>query len=180
MITNVIETERLILRTWQASDIEPYYAIMQDPKVTELLLGPLTREQISVFIERSNKAYAEEKYCLFAVEEKASGNLIGYVGLCKVPYETPFTPAIEIGWRLGSQYWGKGYATEAARAVLSYAFTVLKLTEVVSFTSTLNVRSMRVMEKIGMQRDMNGDFAHPRLAPDHTLSKHVLYRITAP
>ncbi|MDQ5940511.1 MAG: hypothetical protein QG632_237 [Candidatus Dependentiae bacterium] len=177
----ILETERLILRTWREADIEPYLAINQDPKVFEWGLGiPMARERVETFIADMNKGFATDRFSAFAVEEKSSGNLIGYVGLCRVPWESHFTPAIEIGWRLASSSWGKGYATEAARAVLQYGFEVLKLDEVVSFTSPLNVRSQRVMEKIGMTRDMKGDFNHPRLAADHRLLQHGLYRIRRP
>ncbi|MDQ5891121.1 MAG: hypothetical protein QG604_995 [Candidatus Dependentiae bacterium] len=173
----ILETERLILRTWEKSDIEPYLAFNNDPKVLELLLGPLTREQVETFFEKSNAGFLKDGYMLFAVEEKTSGELIGYVGLCNVPWDAHFTPAVEIGWRLGSQYWGKGYATDAAREVLRYAFEELQLDEVVSFTSPLNVRSIRVMEKIGLKRDRDGDFLWPRVPADHKLSPCVLYRL---
>lgn len=92
-------------------------------------------------------------------------------------WEAPFTPCVEIGWRLRSQYWGKGYATEGAKAVLKYGFETVGLNEIVSITVPQNIRSIRVMERIGMTRDLNGDFAHPLLPKDHRLSKHVLYKI---
>ncbi len=177
----VLETERLILRTWREADIEPYLAINQDPSVFEWGAGvPMTRERVETFIADMNKGFAVDRFSAFAVEEKSSGKLIGFVGISRVPWESHFTPAIEIGWRLASSSWGKGYATEAARAVLKYAFEVLQLDEVVSFTSPLNVRSLRVMEKIGLTRDMKGDFNHPRLGADHPLLQHVLYRVRRP
>jgi len=175
----ILETERLVMRTWQESDVEPYLAINQDPQVYEWGRGvPFSREQVGTFITDMQKGFAADRFSAFAVEEKCTGNLIGYVGLCRVPWKAHFTPAIEIGWRLGSEHWGKGYATEAAREVLNYAFNTLKLEEVVSFTSPLNVRSLRVMEKLGLKRDPEGDFLHPSLASDHRLSQHILYRIT--
>lgn len=176
----IIETERLLLRTWKDKDISPYYDINQDPNVIEFLLGPLTREQVSNFIQAANHHQDKHGYALWAVELKEAGELIGFIGLNYTDWEAHFTPAVEIGWRLGSAYWGKGYATEGAKAVLSYGFKVCDLQEIVSFTVPDNSRSIRVMEKIGLKRDVDGDFTHPKLLPDHPLSRHVLYRIARP
>lgn len=173
----VIETERLILRTWSDEDIEGYYQINQDPKVIEFLLGSLTMQEVKDFIISMNQQFEQLGYTLFATEEKSSGKLIGFIGLNPPKWEAHFTPCVEIGWRLGSQFWNRGYATEGASAVLEFGFTQCNLTEVVSFTVPLNIRSIRVMEKIGMHRDIDDDFSHPRLPLDHMLSKHVLYRI---
>ena len=177
---NVIDTERLILRTWQKKDAFDYFQINQDEKVIEFLRGPLTQSQVKDFMEHSNKQLEERGYTLWAVELKATGELIGFVGLNYTDWPAHFTPAVEIGWRLGSQYWGKGYAREAAAAVLNFGFEQCDLKEIVSFTVPANVRSIRVMENIGMKRDLSGDFAHPKLPTDHPLSLHVLYRISKP
>jgi RimJ/RimL family protein N-acetyltransferase len=178
---NIIETDRLILRTWKEEDAEPYYQINQDPKVIEFLRGPLTIKQCRDFTVAANRHQDELGYTLWAAELKENGVLIGFIGLNDPDFfsasDLPFTPHIEIGWRLGSQYWGKGYATEGAKACLAYGFEKVRLSEIVSFTVPQNLRSIRVMEKIGMKRDPKGDFEHPKLAPDHRLSKHVLYRI---
>lgn len=173
----VIETERLILRTWQDDDADEYFRINQDPKVIELLRGPLTMAEVEEFISSMNQLFNEVGYTLWAAQDKLSGKLIGFIGLEPVPWESHFTPCVEIGWRLGSAYWGKGYATEGAKAALKFGFETIGLQEIVSFTVPENVRSIRVMEKIGMKRDVTGDFAHPKLALDHKLSKHILYRI---
>lgn len=173
----IIETERLILRTWTDKDADPYYDLNQDPKVIEFLLGPLTMQEVKDFITATNQQFDKIGYTLFAVEEKVSSKLIGFIGLNPPKWEAHFTPCVEIGWRLSSQYWNKGYATEGAKAALEYGFNKCDLTEIVSFAVPANVRSIRVMDKIGMQRDLNGDFAHPKLAPEHKFSKHVLYRI---
>ncbi len=109
---------------------------------------------------------------------KETGELIGFIGLNYTDWESNFTPAVEVGWRLGSQYWGKGYATEGAKACLEYGFKKCSLKEIISFTVPSNVRSIRVMEKIGLKRDMNGDFAHPKLAANHHLSQYILYRLS--
>jgi RimJ/RimL family protein N-acetyltransferase len=174
----IIETERLILRTWKDEDAEAFYRINQDPKVLEFLLGPMSIEEVKKFIREKNEFFNQYKYTLWAVEEKTSHALIGFVGLWNPPWQAPFTPCVEIGWRLGSQYWGQGYAVEAATAVLNYGFNCINFPELVSFTVPLNIRSLRVMEKIGMKRDFKGDFAHPKLPLAHPLSQHVLYRIS--
>lgn len=177
-MTNIIETERLILRTWKKADAEPYFHINQDPRVTECLLGPLTMEQVNDFIQSVNRHQDKHGYTLWAAELKATAEFMGFIGLNYTAWEAHFTPAVEVGWRLGSQYWGKGYATEGAKASLDYGFQNCGLKEIVSFTVPANVRSIRVMEKIGLKRDLNGDFAHPKLSADHPLSQHILYRLT--
>src|SRR3990167_3613695 len=142
----IIETERLILRTWKDEDADAFYRINQDPKVIECLLGTLTMEQVREFMQKCNRSFEEERFCLFAVELKSSHEMIGFIGLSEPPWESHFTPCVEVGWRLGSQYWGKGYATEGALAVLDYGFNKIGLSEIVSFTVPANVRSISVME----------------------------------
>ena len=177
----IIETERLILRTWKEEDIEPYFQINQDLKVIELLRGPLTMQQVKDFIPAVNQHHDALGYTLWAAEIKATGELIGFIGLNDhdffAPSNLPFIPHIEIGWRLGSQYWGMGYATEGAMAALKFAFGNIGLSEIVSFTVPANARSIHVMEKIGMTRDISGDFKHPKLDLRHPLCQHILYRI---
>lgn len=176
-MTVIIETERLYLRTWQAIDAEPYWAINQDPRVIEFLCGPLSMEEVKQFIDKSNHHQQKWGFTLWAAELKETGELIGFIGLNYIDWSAHFTPAVEVGWRLGSQFWGNGYATEGAKAALAFGFNTIGLDEIVSFTVPMNKRSIRVMEKIGLQRDLNGDFHHPKLALDHQLSCHVLYRI---
>lgn len=176
----VIETERLILRTWKDADADEYYRINQDSRVIEFLRGSLTMQEIKDFIASANQQFDKLGYTLFAAEEKITGSLTGFIGLNPPPWKAHFTPCVEIGWRLGSQYWNKGYATEGAKAVLEYGFNKCGLTEIVSFTSPANIRSIRIMEKIGMKRNIRGDFFHPKLPPDHKLAKQILYRIKKP
>ena len=178
-MSTIIETARLILRTWKNEDAHAYYHINQETKVTEFLLGPLTMEQVNNFIFAANNHQEKHGYTLWAVELKETGQLIGFIGLNYTDWKSPFTPAVEVGWRLGFQYWGKGYATEGAQAALDYGFKRCSLKEIVSFTVPANLRSIRVMEKIGLKRDVNGDFAHPKLPADHHLSHHILYRLKA-
>lgn len=178
-MTTIIETERLILRTWKKEDADPYFQINQDTKVIEFLPRSLTMEQVNDFITAASNHQEEQSYTLWAACLKETRELIGFIGLNYTTFESNFTPAVEVGWRLGSQYWGKGYATEGAKASLEYGFKQCGLKEIVSFTVPANVKSLRVMEKIGLKRDLNGDFAHPKLPADHKLSHHVLYRLSA-
>lgn len=173
----IIETERLILRTWQESDAEEFFRINEDPKVTEFLPGPLTMEKVQDFIDAMNRQWEEKRYTLWAAEEKSSGKFIGFIGLSWLALPPPFVPAVEIGWRLGSEFWYQGYATEGAMAAMRWGFDECGLDEIVAITVPANMRSQRVMTKLGMKRDLDGDFAHPRLPVDHRLSQHILFRV---
>jgi RimJ/RimL family protein N-acetyltransferase len=173
----IIETERLILRTWKESDIAPIVALNKDPRVMEFFPSVLTQKQTEEFIKRLEKHFEKHGFTLYPVELKKTHQCIGFVGLATIPFKTAFTPAIEIGWRLAYDYWGKGYATEAAKAVLNYAFNDLKMNKIVSFTTSKNVGSRRVMEKIGMIHNPKYDFNHPKLGKDSPLLKHVFYEI---
>ena len=115
-MTTIIETERLILRTWKKEDADAYFQINQDQKVIEFLCGPLTMEQVNDFIPAVNNHQDKRGYTLWAACLKETGEFMGFIGLNYTDWEASFTPAIEVGWRLGSQYWGKGYATEGAKA----------------------------------------------------------------
>lgn len=173
----IIETERLILRTWQSSDAEAFFRMNADPKVTEFLPGPLSMEQVQNFMTAMNQQWQDKHYTLWAVEEKASGKFMGFIGLSWLELPPPLSPAVEIGWRLASEFWYQGYATEGARAAMDWGFDECGLDEIVAITVPANIRSQRVMTKLGMQRDLDGDFAHPRLPVDHRLSQHVLFRL---
>jgi RimJ/RimL family protein N-acetyltransferase len=173
-----IETEHLRLRNWQDGDVLPFYEMGQDPRVMEYFSSLWPLESVHLFIHNMKKQLTERKYTLWALEEKSSKQFAGFVGLNSPQWEAHFTPCVEIGWRLAFPFWGKGYATEAAKAVLHYAFDQLHLSEIVAFTVPSNVRSIKVIERIGMTRDIKGDFLHPKLESNHPLAKHVLYRIT--
>ena len=129
--------------------------------------------------ERIHATWAEKGLGVFAVEEVGGAPFIGFVGLMVPSFVTSFTPCVEIGWRLAQAHWGKGFAQEAARAVLDWGFEHHALAEIVSFTVPANFRSRRVMEAVGMLRDLHGDFDHPRLPAGHALQRHVLYRLSA-
>lgn len=177
---NTLETSRLILRNWTDEDIEPFFLMNQDPEVMEYFPGLLTMDMVQSFISRMKEQLTDKGFTLWAVEEKKSKAFIGFIGLNIPAWEAHFTPCVEIGWRLASAYWGNGYATEGAKAVLEFAFNHLKLKRVVAFTVPENIRSRKVMEKIGMTRDLDGDFLHPKLEPSHQLARHVLYTIQNP
>ena len=174
-----IQTERLILRTFKTEDASAYFHINQDPKVLEFLLGPLTISQVNDFIAAKQTHQEKFGYSLWATCLKQTGELIGFIGLNYTDWESSFTPAVEVGWRLGSQYWGKGYATEGAKASLDYGFKKCGLKEIISFTVPANLRSIGVMEKIGLKRDFNGDFMHQKLPSHLKLSHHILYKLSA-
>jgi RimJ/RimL family protein N-acetyltransferase len=170
-------TERLILRRWREADREPFARMNRDPAVMEYFQAPLSRQESDQMIDRIEAHFAEHGYGLWAAELRQSGEFIGYSGLAVPRFAAAFTPCVEIGWRLGLQYWGKGLATEGAHAVVRRAFDTLGLQELVSFTTESNLRSRRVMEKLGMTRDPNEDFDHPSIPEGHPLRRHVLYRL---
>jgi len=172
----VLTTERLLLRRWNPSDREPFARLNADPRVMEFMPSLLSRAQSDALILQMEANFDLRGFGLCAVELRADGSFIGFVGLDVPRFEAAFTPCVEIGWRLSADHWGCGYATEGARAMLSHGFETLKLEALVSFTVPANLRSRRVMEKIGMTHDPTEDFDHPRLAPGNPLRRHVLYR----
>lgn len=171
-----IETERLLLRRWRESDRHPFARMNADPRVMEFYPARLSREETDALVDRIEAHFLERAFGLLAAELKDTGAFLGYIGLSVPGFEAHFTPCVEIGWRLAAEYWGRGLATEGATAVLAYGFENLKLQEIVSFTVPSNMRSRRVMEKIGMRYDPQDDFDHPSLSEGHPLRRHVLYR----
>lgn len=175
------ETTRLVLRPWNPEDVEPFARMNADPRVMHHFPGTLSRAESDAFFDIVQRRFHDYGYGLWAVDRKDSGEWIGFVGLVYRPeteFATSFAPCHEIGWRLRAEHWGQGFAPEAARVVLGFAFETLRLEEVVSFTIPGNLSSRRVMEKIGMRHDPTGDFDHPNLPPGHALRPHVLYRLT--
>ena len=170
-------TPRLRLRAWTAGDRGPFAALNADPRVMEFFPSVLRPAESDAFADRIARHIDEHGWGLWAVEISGGAPFAGYIGLATPRFESHFTPAVEIGWRLAREHWGHGYATEGARAALSFGFGTLKLTEIVSFTVPANVRSRRVMERLGMTRDLGDDFDHPGLPVEHPLRRHVLYRI---
>jgi RimJ/RimL family protein N-acetyltransferase len=172
----VLRTERLVLRGWRDEDRAAFAAMNADPQVVAHLQGPLSRVESDAFVDRILAQWRDHDWGLWALELAEGGRFIGYTGLWPAPF-LEHDPQIEIGWRLASAHWGRGYVTEAARAVLRYAFEQLRLPRVHSFTVPHNERSWRVMERIGMSRVVDGDFDHPGVDPARypNLVRHVLY-----
>jgi RimJ/RimL family protein N-acetyltransferase len=175
-----IETERLVLRGFQAADRAPFAAMNADPEVMRHFPAPMEPASSDAMLERMAEHWAEHGFGLWAVERREDGRFLGFTGLTRPSFQAHFTPAVEVGWRLAREAWGHGYATEAARAAVAFGFETLGLDEVVSFTVAANERSWRVMERLGMTRDPADDFDHPRLAEGHPLRRHVLYRLRRP
>ncbi len=171
----LLQTERLTLRLWHEGDREPFAAMNADPVVMEHFPAPLTRAESDAFVDRVQAHWAEHGFGLWAVD--VDDSFAGFIGLAAATFEASFTPAVEVGWRLARPYWGRGLASEGARAALAYGFEDAGLAEIVSFTAVLNERSWRVMERIGMTRE--GTFDHVRVPVGSALRPHVLYRITA-
>jgi RimJ/RimL family protein N-acetyltransferase len=174
-------TERLVLRRWQESDLEPWAAMNADPQVREHLGELLTREQSDSSVARFQAEFDARGFGWFAVEVRQTGEFIGFAGLDEVDEEMPVRDegGVEIGWRLARASWGHGYATEAARAVLTFGFDTLGLTEILALTTAGNVRSQAVMRRLGMTRDPAEDFEDPTV-PEGPLRAGVVYRIRRP
>ncbi len=174
---SILATERLILRRWHDSDRVPFACLNADPRVMEFMPHVLTSEESDALADRIEAHFRQHRFGLLAVELRRAGGFIGFIGLSVPAFEAAFTPCVEVGWRLAADAWGQGLATEGARAVVHYGFETLGLDELVSFTVPANVRSRRVMEKLGMTHDALEDFDHPRFPPGHPLRRHVLYRL---
>jgi RimJ/RimL family protein N-acetyltransferase len=177
MISHELRTDRLLLRRWLPGDLEPFAAMNADPRVSEYLPTVLSREQSDAFAARAETHFDKHGFGLWAVEIRDQGSFAGFVGLSTPRFDAHFQPSVEIGWRFGAAHWGRGYATEGARAALAFGFETAGLSEIVSFTVPANARSRHVMEKIGMTHDPADDFDHPLLPEGHPLRRHVLYRI---
>ena len=173
-----LRTERLLLRQWRDEDLEPFARLNADPETMRYFPAPPSREQSEALAERARRQIEEQGWGLWAVEVVDGASFVGFVGLSRPGFDAHFTPVVEVGWRLGREHWGNGYATEAGRAALAYGFEELDLAEIVSFTSRLNEPSWRVMERLGMTHDRAGDFEHPRVPVGHPLRPHVLYRVS--
>lgn len=172
-----IRTKRLVLRAWREEDLESFAQLNADPRVMKYFPGALTRKESDQLAKRMTDAQRQQGWGFWAVSIPGQSDFIGCIGLAHVSFDAPFTPAVEVGWRLNSAFWNQGYATEGAQAALQYGFEKLHLDEIVAFTVTNNTPSRRVMEKIGMVHDVHGDFDHPKLPEGHVLRPHVLYRI---
>lgn len=174
----MLETDRLLLRQWKESDYLPFIKMGFDTKVMEFFPNLLTKDESVKFINTVKEIMDKNEWGFWAVELKKNEKFIGFIGLHSQPEQFEFSPCVEIGWRLEKEYWGNGYATEGAKAVLEYAFNNLKLNKVVSFTADINIASKSVMKRLGMTEVC--EFNHPKIALGHRLKKHVLYEILNP
>lgn len=169
-----LHTERLLLRRWTDADRDAFHALNVDPKVMATIGPVMTRADSDGFLDRIEQRFDEHGFGLWCVE--FDGEAIGFTGFM-APW---FRDGVEIGWRIRADQWGNGYATEAAAECLRHGFDDLGFTEVISFTAAINVRSRRVMEKLGLEYDPTEDFDHPSVPHDSPLRQHVLYRMTVP
>jgi RimJ/RimL family protein N-acetyltransferase len=175
----VITTERVVLRGWKDSDRLPFAKMNADATVMEFFPRILSGSESDALIDSFEEERRRHGFCPWAAETRDRSEFAGFVGLHRLPDYLPCAPGVEIGWRLAPNFWGLGLATEAARAATAFGFFSIGLTEIVSFTSAINGRSRRVMERIGMTHDDRDDFEHPRVPPG-PLKRHVLYRLGRP
>jgi RimJ/RimL family protein N-acetyltransferase len=178
-VVSELRTERLLLRQWQEADLEPFAQLNADPEVMTHFPSLLTRERSDALARDISDSIEEQGWGLWAVEVVDGPSFIGFVGLNEPRFEAHFTPAVEVGWRLGREHWGYGYATEAARAAVDFGFGELGLDEIVAMVAPANAPSRAVAERLGMTRNPADDFDHPRI-PEGPLQRHVLYRLARP
>jgi RimJ/RimL family protein N-acetyltransferase len=176
----MLETERLTLRPWHDDDLPGALEMGSDPDIVQTLGRAMNVEEAMGLIKRQKAHQYEHGFSFWAVDLKPHGQLVGMIGLQHVRFAVPFVPAIEIGWRIVPERRSQGLATEGARAALDFGFSRLRLHEIVAMTTPDNHASRAVMQRLGMQRDLAGDFDHPLFAPGHPLRPHVLYRLRAP
>jgi len=174
----MINTPRLILRPWRESDFAPFAEQNADPVVIRFLRGVLMREASDAYAMRAQQHLADHGFCKWAVEAPGVASFIGAVGLSHVRFEASFAPAVEVAWRLNRRFWGQGYATEAACAAIEDGFARVGLNEIVAITTLSNTPSQRVMQRLGMTREI--EFDHPFIAEGNPLRPHILYRLQAP
>jgi RimJ/RimL family protein N-acetyltransferase len=170
-------TSRLRLRQWRESDREPFAAMNADPAVMEFFPSLLPRQSSDASIDQWQSQFRSQGWSNWAVEALESSQFVGFIGLSIPRRVLPFSPCVEIGWRLAKACWGRGFATEGGRAVLEVAFNRIGLSEVVSFTTLGNLRSRAVMERLGLRNTLR-DFEHPGVPEGHAFRRHCLYRIT--
>lgn len=172
-----LQTERLILRRLRSDDFDAFSAMNADPEVMRYFPACLNRAETEALVARMNRHFERYGFGWWAVEAQDADVFVGFVGLMVPAFHAHFTPCVEVGWRLIRHFWGQGYATEAGRASLDFAFERLGIDEVVSMAVEANERSRRVMAKLGMTRRSEDDFGHPKIPFGHPLRHHVLYRI---
>jgi RimJ/RimL family protein N-acetyltransferase len=174
-----LRTPRLLLREWRDEDLAPFAAMSADPAAMQYLVPFADRAAIDAWVASARDHWRHHPFGKFVVEVPGETAFAGVIGLDHVRFAVPFAPAIEVVWRLAPAFWGRGFATEAARAAIEDGFFRLGFDEIVAYTVEYNWPSRRVMERLGMTRDSNEDFdfLHPRLPEGHPLHRHVLYRL---
>jgi RimJ/RimL family protein N-acetyltransferase len=177
LVHSELRTNRLRLRRWEDRDRAPFAALNADPIVMEFFPKMLSRTESDAFVDRIENHFDQHGFGLWAAELRETSQFVGYVGLWSATFEAPFTPAVEVGWRLARPFWGAGFASEAARSAVTDGFDRLAMNEIVSFTSAINTKSRRVMVKLGMTHDTADDFDHPSVPQGSPLRPHVLYRL---
>ena len=176
----MITTARLQLRLWRDEDLEPFAALNADRRVREFFPSIQTHEESAESMRYIRDHFQRHGFGLWAVDVIGGPAFIGFIGLAVPAFDAPFMPCVELGYRLAFEHWGRGYATEGARAAIAVGFGALGLDEIVALTAVGNERSRRVMERVGMTRHAGDDFDHPNIVAGHPLRRHVLYRLTAP
>lgn len=173
MLKYLFTSARLGFRTWEASDLDCLHKINTDERVMEFFPAIATRSETLSFMDRMQQQYAQKGYCYFAVDKLEDQSCIGFIGLSEQNYPADFTPCVDIGWRICSQEWNKGYATEGALRCMDYAFNVLNLDTVYAVAPMINVKSEHIMIRIGMEKW--GEFQHPKLSDHPRLQKCIVY-----
>lgn len=176
----MIETERLILRGWRESDVDPFHAMGNDPEVMEFLGPFLSRADAEAAAERQNETLAALGFCFWALERREDGAFLGFCGVKLGREDTPIHDEIEIGWRLARPYWRQGYAREAAQASLDWVWDNLDVDSVAAITAVGNAKSWGLMERLGMVRAPEDDFDHPIVPVGNPIRPHITYRIARP
>ncbi len=174
----VLQTERLILRNWCPEDLDHLASMNVDDEVMRYFPDRPDRAASAQMLARIMATMERQGFGFWVLERREDSDFIGFAGLLRPAFHAHFTPCVEVGWRLKRPFWGQGYATEAGQASLDFAFDHFDLDEVVSMAVTDNLPSRRVMERLGMIRRPEDDFAHPKLPFDHPLRPHVLYRLS--
>lgn len=169
----IFQSDRLGFRNWEETDLDEMFEINSDKDVMEFFPAFPTKEQTAEFIERMNNQFLDSKFCYFAVDKLDNQEFIGFIGLSKQTYDANFTPCIDIGWRIKSSEWNKGFATEGAKKCLDYTFNDLGIEKVYSVAPKINIKSEHIMNKIGMKKLY--EFDHPLLLNDERLKCCVLY-----
>lgn len=172
---HLFTSNRLGFRNWKDSDIEFMHQINSDEEVMEFFPSIPTKKETETFVLKMQHQFADKGFCYFAVDILKTNEFIGFIGISEQTYKTDFSPFIDIGWRLKKSSWNKGYATEGAKACLNYAFQKLNLKTIYSVAPILNIKSQRVMLKIGMKK--HSTFVHPKIPNDSILKSCIVYKI---